>query len=148
MPRGTSSISTGANSGGSSLGFEATLTPYAREEFLTARVPRERLSRLERARRFLVATMMEELLELCCSTKCMILLSGYDTALYRKLLPSKEGWKRKLVKTHTRDTTGKDYVRTEVLWLNKHFVNAAKTGRVPIQLTKKEQRQNKINPVR
>jgi DNA adenine methylase len=218
-----------------------TLTPYAREEFLTARVSHRRLSRLERARRFLVATMMtvngttgshsgfsfsssfaragaearvsrwnnlpdrlaqvadrlrhvrvenrdarellrmfsdrpatlvyldppyfvkrdleyvidannqgfhQELLDLCCEAKCMILLSGYDTPLYRKMLLAKDGWKRKLIKTHTRDTTGKDHVRTEVLWLNRHFVNAATTGKLPIQLTKKELQQNKINPVR
>jgi DNA adenine methylase len=218
-----------------------TLTPYARGEFLAARAARPRLSRLERARRFLVATMMtvngtignscgfsfsssfvragmearvsrwnnlperlahvaerlrlvrvenrdareligmfsdrpatlvyldppyfvkrdldyvidanerefhEELLELCCKAKCMILLSGYDTPLYREMLRPKDGWKRRVIETHTRDTTGKDYARKEVLWLNKHFVKAAKTGKVPIRLTKEERRQNKVNPVR
>ena len=218
-----------------------TLTPYAREEFLTARMAQPRLSRLERARRFLVAAMMtvngtignscgfsfsssftragmearvsrwnnlperlaqvaerlrlvrvenrdarellgmfsdrpatlvyldppylvkrdldyvieandhefhEELLELCCKARCMILLSSYDTPLYRKMLPAKAGWRRKIIKTHTRDTTGKDHVRTEVLWLNKHFVNAARAGKVPIHLTRAELRENKINPAR
>jgi DNA adenine methylase len=218
-----------------------TLTPYAREEFLKARVTRQRLSRVERARRFLVATMMtvngtagnhcgfsfsssftragvearvsrwnslpnrlaqvaerlrhvrvenrdarellrmfskrpatlvyldppyfvnrdleyvidandlefhKELLTLCCQAKCMILLSGYDTPLYRAMLKAKDGWKLRFIKTHTRDTTGRDYARTEVLWLNKHFVKAATSGKVPIRLTKEERRQNKVNPAR
>lgn len=89
-----------------------------------------------------------ELLRLCCRAKCMILLSGYDTSLYNEMLLPKHGWKRVEIKTHTRDTTGKDYVRREVLWQNKHFVNAAKLRRVPIRLTKTELRGKKINPSR
>jgi DNA adenine methylase len=218
-----------------------TLTPYAREEFLATRVAPKGLSRVERARRFLVSIMMtvngstdnqsgfsfsssysrsgmearvsrwnnlpkrlaevaerlrnvrvenrdarelfgmfsdrpatlvyldppyfvkreheyvidandrsfhEELLELCCKAKCMVLLSGYDTPLYREMLRSKDGWKRKVIETHTRDTTGKDYARAEVLWLNEHFVSAVRSGKVPIQLTKEEQEQRKLNPPR
>jgi len=89
-----------------------------------------------------------ELLELCCRAKCMILLSGYDTPLYRKMLRAKDGWKRITINTHTRDTNGKDYVRQEVLWQNKHFVKAAKSGRVPIRLSKAEKRDDKVNPQR
>lgn len=89
-----------------------------------------------------------ELLELCCGAKCMILLSGYDTPLYRRMLRPRDGWKRVAIKTHTRDTKGKDYVRQEVLWQNKHFVKAAKTGRVPIRLSKAEKRGDKVNPRR
>jgi hypothetical protein len=48
----------------------------------------------------------------------------------------------------TRDTTGKDYARSEVLWHNKHFEKAVKLGRVPIRLTKTEKAENKINPER
>jgi DNA adenine methylase len=218
-----------------------TLTPYAREEFLKARVPERRLSRVERARRFLVTSMMtvngtqnthcgfsfsssyvrqgtearvsrwnnlperlakvaerlrhvrienrdarellemflkrpatlvyldppyfvkrehayvidandrafhEELLALCCKAKCMILLSGYDTPLYNELLSTKAGWERRLIETHTRDTSGKDHARTEVLWFNRHFVAAAKSGKVPIKLTEQERDQNKLNPER
>jgi DNA adenine methylase len=90
----------------------------------------------------------EELLELCRKAKCMILLSGYDTPLYSKMLPAKAGWERNAIQTHTRDTRGKDHVRTEVLWLNKQFVNAARAGKVPIHLTKAERRENKIDPSR
>jgi DNA adenine methylase len=218
-----------------------TLTPYAREEFLKARVLAKRASRLERARRFLVTSMMtvngtqntrcgfsfsssyvrqgaearvsrwnnlpdrlakvaerlrhvrienrdarellkmflkrpatlvyldppyfvkreheyvidandegfhKELLKLCCRARCMILLSGYDTPLYNKMLTAKAGWKKRVIETHTRDTTGKDYARTEVLWLNKHFVAAAKAKKVPVELTKAEREQNKLNPER
>ena len=219
-----------------------TLTPYAREEFLKARLPQKCLSRVERARRFLVTSMMtvngtqnttrcgfsfsssyvrqgmearvsrwnnlperlakvaerlryvrvenrdarellemflgrpatliyldppyfvkrehkylidandrsfhEELLTLCCKAKCMILLSAYDTSLYSDMLSPKNGWERRLIKTHTSDTTGKDYARTEVLWLNRHFVAAAKLRRVPIDLTEEERQQNKLNPER
>lgn len=218
-----------------------TLTPYAREEFLKARMPEKRLNKVERARRFLVTSMMtvngtqkaecgfsfsssyvrqgaearvsrwnnlperlakvaerlrhvrienrdarellemflkrpatlvyldppyfvkreheyvvdansrsfhEELLGLCCQAKCMILLSGYDTLLYHDWLSPKRGWERRIIKTHTRDTSGKDYARTEVLWLNRHFVSAAKSGKVPIELTKHERKQNKLNPER
>lgn len=89
-----------------------------------------------------------ELLSLCCRAKCMILLSGYDTPLYKRMLRTQDGWKRVSIKTHTRDTDGKDYVRREVLWQNKHFVKAAKTGRVPIRLTASEKREDKVNPPR
>ncbi len=89
-----------------------------------------------------------ELLTLCCRARCMILLSGYDTPLYNKMLRKSDGWRRMSIKTHTRDTNGKDYVRNEVLWQNKHFVKAAKTGRVPIRLSKAEKRDDKVNPPR
>jgi DNA adenine methylase len=90
----------------------------------------------------------QELLDLCCRAKCMILISGYSTPLYNSMLTARKGWKQVKIKTHTRDTTGTDYVRHEVLWQNRHFVKAAKTGRVPIRLTKAERKENKINPPR
>ena len=90
----------------------------------------------------------EELLELCCRAKCMVLVSGYDNPLYNSALTKGEGWKRKTIKTHTRDTKGKDLTRTEVLWMNRFFVEAMTTSRVPIDLTKKENKNYKVNPVR
>jgi len=89
-----------------------------------------------------------ELLTLCCRAKCMILLSGYDTPLYKEMLRAKDGWKKVAIKTRTRDTQGNDYVRNEVLWKNKYFVKAAKSGRVPIRLSKTEKRDDKVNPPR
>lgn len=76
------------------------------------------------------------------------MLSGYDMPLYNEMLRKKDGWARVSIKTHTRDTNGKDCVRNEVLWPNKHFVNAAKTGRVPIRLSGAEKRDDKVNPCR
>ena len=90
----------------------------------------------------------DELLELCRKAKCMILLSGYETKLYQEALTEGRGWTRAFIETHTRDTTGKDYARTEVLWQNEQFVKAAKSGQVPIHLSKAERKQNKINPER
>lgn len=89
-----------------------------------------------------------DLLNTCCKSSAMILISGYDNYLYRMMLTEKAGWKRVDIQTHTRDTTGKDYARTEVLWKNAQYVKAAETGRIPIQLTKKEIAENKINPPR
>ena len=89
-----------------------------------------------------------ELLRLCRKAKCMILLSGYDTKLYNDTLLARFGWKRIAIETHTRDTTGKDYARTEVLWQNKQFVKAFNSGKVPIRLSEAEITQNKINPER
>lgn len=90
----------------------------------------------------------EELLELCSKSKAMLLISGYDNELYNTRLSGRHGWTRVNVKTHTRDTRGKDYERTEILWKNKHFVKAEKTGKVPVRLTKQEIEENKINPRR
>lgn len=90
----------------------------------------------------------EELLELCLKAKCMILLSGYDTPLYNTALRAKDGWYRSTLETHTRNTRGKDYARTEVLWHNNHFEEAMRSGKVPIRLSKEERRQFKCNPER
>jgi DNA adenine methylase len=90
----------------------------------------------------------KELLQLCCKAKCMVLVSGYDNGLYRSFLNKRNGWQRETIDTHTRDTKGKNLERTEVLWKNKHFMKASKTGRVPIRLTRKEKAQNKLNPPR
>lgn len=46
------------------------------------------------------------------------------------------------------DASGKDYARTEILWMNKQFVRAKKTGRVPVRLSRTEKIDNKINPPR
>jgi DNA adenine methylase len=90
----------------------------------------------------------KELLKLCCKAKCMVLVSGYDNALYHSFLNKRNGWERETIETHTRGTKGENLKRTEVLWKNKHFTKAAKTGRVPIRLTKREKALNKLNPPR
>jgi len=89
-----------------------------------------------------------ELLNLCTKARCMILISGYDSELYNTILSTDKGWTRKEIETNTRDTSGRDYPRTEVLWENKFFTKASRTGRIPIRLSGKEKSLNKINPPR
>lgn len=90
----------------------------------------------------------EELLRLCVRAKCMVLVSGYSNSLYNSYLTKERGWKRQVINTKTRTTNGQDLRRREVLWKNRAFIKAAKTGRVPIRLTKREKDYFKVNPVR
>jgi len=90
----------------------------------------------------------EDLLRICIRARCMLLLSGYENELYDGLLRPGNGWKKVQIETHTRDTKGKDYARTEMLWMNRQFVKAQSSGRVPIRLSQKEKSNNKINPTR
>lgn len=90
----------------------------------------------------------EDLLQLCCEAKCMVLVSGYDNPLYSSYLTKQCGWERESIATSTRNTNGKDLARTEVLWKNKHFMKAARTGRIPIRLSNKERANDKVNPSR
>lgn len=89
-----------------------------------------------------------ELLGICKKARCMMLISGYENELYARLLKPSDGWKKWRIETHTRDTSGTDYDRTEVLWMNAAFTSARAAGKVPIALTKKERLQKKINPSR
>jgi DNA adenine methylase len=89
-----------------------------------------------------------ELLDLCTRSRAMILISGYRNRLYDSLLTQKNGWRSVSIAALTRDSTGKDYKRTEVLWRNSYYMKALKTGRVPIRLTRTEVKENKINPPR
>ena len=90
----------------------------------------------------------KDLLGECIKAKCMLLVSGYPNDLYDELLTTKRGWTKTAIETHTRDTTGIDYPRTEILWMNSRFRKAQKSQKVPIRLTGKEQRENKVNPSR
>lgn len=89
-----------------------------------------------------------ELLELCCKSKAMIMISHYDNYLYRKYLNNSSGWKSKTIRTKTRGTNGKDFNRNEIIWMNDNFIKAKNNNRVPIRLNKKEKSSNKINPPR
>lgn len=89
-----------------------------------------------------------ELLEICQRAKCMILLSGYRNDLYLKCLTRKNGWTRIQIDAYTKNTAGRQFPRSEILWKNDKLEKALRTGRVPIRLTKEEKRNGKINPVR
>jgi len=89
-----------------------------------------------------------ELLEICKRARCMLLISGYENELYQRLLRPSDGWRKWKIETHTRDTSGKDYNRTEVLWVNAAFVKARAARKVPIVLTEEERMHYKINPPR
>jgi len=89
-----------------------------------------------------------ELLELCCKSRAMLIVSGYKNKLYDSILTRERGWRRSTILTLTRDTKGKDHARTEVLWKNAQFVRAKADGRIQLRLTRKEIEENKINPPR
>jgi len=89
-----------------------------------------------------------ELLTLANEAKCMIFISGYENDLYNSLLSKKLGWQKKTIETITKGVTGKSHDRTEVIWMNKYFLQALNKKHVPITLTEKERKQNKLNPER
>ena len=88
------------------------------------------------------------LLKACKRARCMLLISGYENDLYDEQLTQEDGWKKWIIETHTRDTSGKSYARSEVLWMNRQFQKAKLQGKIPILLRKKERYDNKINPPR
>jgi len=90
----------------------------------------------------------KELLILANKAKCMVFISGYETALYDNMLTEKKGWQKKTIKTITKDSTGKSHNRTEVLWMNKHFQKALKLSKIALKLSDKEKKQGKVNPER
>jgi DNA adenine methylase len=85
----------------------------------------------------------EELLKLSNRAKCMIFISGYENKIYDSMLTEKKGWQKRTIEAITKDSKGQSHKRTEVIWMNKYFQKAIKTGKVPIKLTKKELKQNK-----
>jgi DNA adenine methylase len=89
-----------------------------------------------------------ELLRLLMRSRCMVVISGYDNPLYRKHLTTKTGWTQKVIQTITKDTKGRAFERNELLWMNKSFVKAKESNKVPIKLTKREAAMKKVNPER
>ena len=89
-----------------------------------------------------------ELLEIANRSKCMIFISGYNNALYNKMLAAKNGWSKKEIRTFTKDAQGKKHARIEVLWMNKYFTKALEKERISLRLSAKEKKQGKINPER
>ena len=89
-----------------------------------------------------------DLLALCQKATCMLLVSGYQNDLYDEVLTAEMGWKKLAIETYTRNTTGTDFRRTEILWMNVHYQRAKRDDRIPIRLNKEEIEQNKLNPSR
>lgn len=90
----------------------------------------------------------EKLLKEILKAKCMVFISGYDNALYRKYLTRKNGWTRQFIRALTKGHNGKAFEREEVIWFNRAYTKARRLDRVPIRLTKKEKKDGKINPIR
>ncbi len=90
----------------------------------------------------------KKLLNLANRSKCMVFISGYANDLYSRLLSKKKGWRTKTIEATTRDASGRSHLRTEIVWMNKHYWNAKKGQKVPIKLSPKEVEEKKINPVR
>lgn len=88
------------------------------------------------------------MLELANKSKCMIFISTYENDLYEKFLGSKKKWTRKTINTTTKDSKGNSHSRTEVVWTNYWFEKALSNNEIPIRLSKKEIKENKLNPVR
>ena len=89
-----------------------------------------------------------ELLTKCLMSKAMILISGYENDLYDTILTNEKGWEKHAIPAITKDTSGKEHERTEILWSNKKFNKAFNNKRTPIRLAKKEKQYNKVNPTR
>ena len=90
----------------------------------------------------------KKLLEMANKANCMIFISGYENKLYKSMLSSKHGWQKKTIKATTKDSTGNSHDRTEIVWMNRNFVNAASLKQLPLKLTTKEKKENKVNPQR
>ena len=88
------------------------------------------------------------LLRLANQAKCMIFISGYENELYETELSSEHGWQKRKIETETKNSTGNGYARTEILWMNKQFVNAVETKQLPLVLESSEMKNNKVNPER
>jgi len=50
----------------------------------------------------------------------------------------------KKIETSTKGSNGNPYERIEIVWMNKYFVKALESGRIPIRLTKKEKHKEKL----
>lgn len=90
----------------------------------------------------------KKLLKVSMKARCMIFISGYENELYELMLTSKKGWSKRTIDTITKDIKGNGITRQEVVWTNKYFQEALLTNKLPLRLTKKELKDNKLNPER
>jgi DNA adenine methylase len=94
------------------------------------------------------AEFHEKLLRVALKAKCMVFISGYESDLYNGLLTRSAGWRRNTMPAITKGNNGKCFSRDEVIWFNRKYCEAKRTGRVPVRLTEKERKDRKVNPVR
>ena len=90
----------------------------------------------------------ERLLSQALLCKCMIMISGYTSKTYTKLLEGMGGWHRIELNAATQTTNGNRLGREEMLWMNKGAEKAWETDSVGITLTDKERKNGKVNPPR
>ena len=90
----------------------------------------------------------ERLVIVAIKAKCMVLLSGYESELYKDYLTRASGWRMRRIKTATRGNNGKDSEREEIMWHNQQYADAVKSGLIPVHLSEKERRYKKVNPER
>ena len=90
----------------------------------------------------------ERLLSQALLCKCMIILSGYESKIYTKLLEGKGGWHRIELGSTTRATNGQTLMRTELLWMNKPAKQAWDNNCIAISQTKRERKDGRVNPPR
>jgi DNA adenine methylase len=93
-------------------------------------------------------TFHRDLLNICCKSQAMIFISGYMNELYNSILTKERGWTSEFITTTTRDTSGQDHPRIEVVWKNKAFSRALDSKQLPVKLSDKEKAYNKVNPKR
>ena len=89
-----------------------------------------------------------ELLDISLKAKCMVFISGYESELYTKLLTPKRGWKKQVLRAITKGNNGKCFSRNEVLWFNRIYCEAETKSELPLEYTKKEVKDRKVNPIR
>jgi DNA adenine methylase len=90
----------------------------------------------------------QRLLNAAIRAKCMVFLSGYENDLYKDYLTHAAGWHKRRIKTATRGHNGKDSEREEIIWYNQQYADAVRSRRIPVHLSAKEKRYNKVNPER
>ena len=90
----------------------------------------------------------QEMLTLANKAKCMIFISGYENEIYESILTDKLGWGSKEIEATTKGNKGESLARKEIVWMNKYYLKALESGKVPIKLTDRELKEKKLNPER
>lgn len=90
----------------------------------------------------------ERLLNQALLCDCMIIISGYESYTYTRMLEADGNWRKIELDAATQTTNGNRLGREEVLWLNKPAHETLDRGEILVMLTEKEKRDTKVNPTR